>query len=119
MHTTAVLARWAKRKFGPQIFEMLRAFDPRVFAFTDDEYSWWAVRDGVGVQFRITESTVNEGVDEGINPDVVMTKDGGQILGQIAPYNYTPRVWTNDPEEIKERMERVLAGLSDWIAEQK
>lgn len=65
--------------------------------------------DLIDVRFTIAESGPyagdrNEAGDsEGINVLVDVVAWGGQIVGGFSPYNYTTRVWTDDPEEWADR----------------
>ena len=54
---------------------------------------------------EIAESLEYEGTREGINFSVIIVQWGGRLIGEFAPFNYTPRVWVDlrDPGVVEER----------------
>lgn len=59
----------------------------------------------VETSIRIAESEAFEGTDGGINFALSIVKFGGEILGSLVPYNYSPQVWVplTDDEAIETR----------------
>jgi hypothetical protein len=69
-------------------------------------------KEPVSITFQIDESIEYDGTEDGLNFSIMVVGDGGLILGQVSPYNYTPEVWVNidDKEGIEKRfkiLERV------------
>lgn len=56
------------------------------------------------VWFRLTDSPSWDGTDDGWNVLIQASAWGGEVGPGYCPYNYTPRVWTKDPEEIRRRI---------------
>jgi hypothetical protein len=75
-----------------------------VYLGEDDGYE-----NSTNVSFTIAESgpyagdTDENDNSEGINVLVDVVHYDGHILGGFSPYNYSSRVWTDDPEEWRER----------------
>jgi hypothetical protein len=94
----------------------------RPYEMSDDEqYEWWMYvsrydaepeetrDDDIDIRFAIAESVVYDGTEDGINFTIDVTTVGGEVVGGIAPYNFTHKVWVplDDPEAIEERFELV------------
>ena len=69
------------------------------FDMSDDEYRY-VVELHVGeahtplsLVVTIDEQAAYEGEGDGINFHFLMTTEGGRILAEMAPYNFTPQVW--------------------------
>jgi len=87
---------------------------------TDEEFSWSFIvhiedpTQGIeqwcdtcfDVKFTISESTVHDGNEDGINFRLEFSGNGGRSYNVIAPYNYTPEVWVNpdDTEAVNTRL---------------
>jgi hypothetical protein len=84
--------------------------------WSDEDYSFAfsvnAIEDDepeIDVRFTLASSNAYEGIDEGeegwgVNILVDITGADGRIIGGFAPYNYTDKVWTDDADELMERL---------------
>jgi hypothetical protein len=98
----------------------------------DDEYNWvfivnignpdepgkWHERN-VDVNIRIVEQAVHEGLaGPGISFRVDLGGDGGRIVGQYAPYNFTPEwvVDMFDDDAVEQRFTDVVSALDGALA---
>ena len=130
-----------KRKYEPLILQTMKSWADRAraagwiaddpFEMTDDCYSWhtgWSYsaddKDGnpeFDISVTIAESGPYSGdrTPKGNSIGITIIMDviayGGQIVGGFSPYNYTPRVWTSDPEEIESRMQALAAITGEEI----
>jgi len=103
-----------RKQFVEEITERLEKLDPETECVWDECPMWLLERGEHHVNVTLVDSETCEGTswDEGgFNISVVITNEDGTIEATYCPYNYTPRGWTNDPEELRERVEGTLDGL--------
>jgi len=90
-----------------------------------DEYLRWNVfvcpagktmedEDGIGVELAAPTSEAFEGEEGGVNFSLGLCHYGGEIVGGMAPHNYTPACWvsTQDKEAIRVRWDLFDAHFS-------
>ena len=93
-------------------------------AFCEDDCPSWYLQVGeLDIHFELANSEAYEGVETGEtgggwNAGWVACTREGEIKAQVYPYNYTNRVWTQDVQELTERVGRSLAILANWAEEQ-
>jgi hypothetical protein len=68
----------------------------------------------IDLTIGIVESKECEDSEDGIAFRMDVVADGGEILGQLCPYNYTPELWVDiyDDEAVNERWE-LFSGCAD------
>ena len=89
----------------------------------DDCPTWYLQVGELDIHFELANSEAYEGVETGEtgggwNAGWVACTREGEIKAQVYPYNYTNRVWTQDVQELTERVGRSLAILANWAEEQ-
>ncbi len=104
-----------KEKYEPRIlaimaniaeaFRVLGLEPTKIVDLCDDEYRWAFDANGVGVDFTIVEQLASEGDGQGVTFRIDLTGSNSEILGGIAPFNYTKQCWVdiNDVEAIEDR----------------
>ncbi len=88
---------------------------------TDEEYRWFTlicktagdVDGGVDVTITIAESGVHDGKPGGVSFMLFAVSYGGEVLGGVAPYNYTPQVWVSEKSE--ELVAERWGIFSSWV----
>lgn len=70
-------------------------------------------REPFDISFSICESTDYEGIEGGYTFRVDVVEDGGLILGEFSPYNYTEEVWCKSLSTIKERFALFIPILTE------
>lgn len=87
------------------------------FEMSDDETRWTMLvmpagstyddEDGVDVSITILESEHRDGEENGLNFGLDVVSYGGEIIGGMTPFNYSPQVWVerDNPEAVEERWE--------------
>lgn len=131
MSLTAGQIDTIKAEYEPRILATLERWRMGIIAYgwscsfiddmSDDCYRWdFAVYPNgetkdpkpgecIDVSFTIAESGPyagdrdDNGNNDGINVLVDIVDYGGRIVGQMCPYNYSARVWTDDPDEWADR----------------
>ena len=83
-----------------------------------DADNYWVVitckpddRESFDISFEIAESQDYEGVEGGYTFRIGIVEDGGRILGECSPFNYTEQVWCKTMPTIKKRFEMVRDAL--------
>jgi hypothetical protein len=122
----AILARTARA------FDIAKLKTTEPDELSDACYRWsFGIKTGQGDEdwidfsFFIAESKEYDGSLDGINFMTDMVAWGGECVGGISPYNYTPDVWVDldDEDAIEERF-RILenadendavAVVKDWL----
>ncbi len=124
------------RKLGPRFEKMLRTVAEGLSGFVDfpcwpwhdngDDYGWHlTVERSDGNKFDVSIALIDShdasgdhapGVAGAIRLDFV--EDGGLIVGGMAPYNYTDKVWTRyrDAAEFDRRMRMFEDVAADYLA---
>jgi hypothetical protein len=65
----------------------------------------------IDVQFEIVESEEYDGIENGVNFALNVTRWGGQMVGGLTPYNYSDGVWVDRANEAQvERRFKILEG---------
>ena len=105
-------------RFGPRIEAKLKEIAAGIPACTPaedvcletggEEYEWYLTAPSFYVRIEIAEAATY-GEEGGYNFTMMIVGEGGKVYGQLTPYNYTKRVWTEDMEELEERW-------SGWFA---
>ena len=124
-----------RKTYGPKMIRTMHALSERIkkelpelhaeseWELDCDSYSVVVrlVPDGrepVDVSFSICESTDYEGIEGGYTFRVDIVEDGGRIVGEFSPYNYSEQVWCKTRAAIAERFEMFpTAILADSMIE--
>lgn len=104
-----------KNEFGVEPTMMGEAYDMNA-----DGLSYWTgigfvrageqIEDfGIDVRFDLVDAYDYDGLEPGdpewgVNVSVDVVGYDGEMLGGLTPYNYSDRVWTNDEQELQERL---------------
>jgi len=105
----ACFAKWAT-----QIKERGGATDGDVFDMTDEEYGWslLAVKpDGTrfSIDLYLTEEKIREGLEpfkpNGVALHLSVVEEGGRILADFAPCNYSPDLWLYTRQGFENRFQ--------------
>lgn len=74
---------------------------------------------GTDITFTIAESEEWDGEENGVNFMLDVTSVGGEIIGGLTPYNYTPEVWVSrdDPDAIERRFQIMLNADTDSLVQ--
>jgi hypothetical protein len=94
--------------------------------WTDEDHSFaFSIDDSEGepeidVRFTLASSGAYEGIDEGeegwgVNIAVDINGADGRMIGGFTPYNYTERVWTDDTDELLERIGYMNASEAAYL----
>jgi hypothetical protein len=103
----ATFAKWAT-----QIREKGGTTDAEVFDMTDEEYGWsMLAQKPNGVPFDLTLYLTEEKVREGLEPGkangvalhLSVCEEGGLIMADFAPCNYSPDLWLYTKEGFENR----------------
>jgi hypothetical protein len=85
------------------------------FDMSGDDYQWalsvfptheQVHEELIDIQFDIAEArSYGDDPEDGINFGITIVKWGGEIIGGLTPYNYTPECWVsaNDPDAVEDR----------------
>lgn len=106
-----VTADTVLERFRERIEAKLREWDPEMVFMPDQEYEWYGTVDKADFHFSIAEAETY-GEEGGFNFLATFTLEGGYILGQITPYNFTPRVWTRSLKELERRWDEWFEPVS-------
>lgn len=108
----------------PEVTAELEKIDPEVTSGWDDCPCWYLQVGELDVHFELANSEAYEGVEAGEsgggwNAGWTACTRGGEIKASVYPYNYSNRVWTQDMQELRERVGRSLATLANWAEDQE
>lgn len=96
----ALMRRWDSHLDGVGVFKRCGGLDLswEIYVDVDDVQHF--------VDFEIVASADLDGTLEGINFRSRVMKDGGQVLGELFPYNFTDRCWADvdDAAELEDRL---------------
>ena len=82
------------------------------YELTDDEYQWdLAVNGLLSISVTILESLAREGTVDGVSFMVDIVGVGGEMIGGLAPFNYSPELWVKvtDENAVERRFELIEA----------
>ena len=113
-----------KQKYERRILALLRTIAKAArakgykvtapYELTDEKYCWailitpkgkTARESGVDCSFTIVEEKVREGEGDGFAFHLSMVAFGGEIVGDFAPFNYSPELWCHTADELAERFQ--------------
>ena len=97
-----------------QIMKRLQAIDPETTFGWDEDPVWYMLVNGFYIHFGITNSD-DDIPGAGYNAGWGAVDEGGVIVANFFPFNFTEDVWTNDLKELGRRIDMAIRALMDFV----